>query len=169
MINGEGIMEAKELKVGIGDLNVALPPDKLITLGLGSCVGIAVYDPYNKIAGLAHIMLPDSSGFTNQNNPMKFADKAIPMLLQKMKEKGSNLRMLKAKIAGGASMFSFADKSPMMDIGNRNGKAVKDALRGLNIPIVSEDLGGSSGRTMIVEAETGKIYIKTVGKGIKEL
>lgn len=162
-------MEVKEIKVGIGDLNVALPPDKLITLGLGSCVGIALYDINNRIAGLAHIMLPDSTGFTNQNNPMKFADKAIPMLVQKMKEKGANIRLLKAKIAGGASMFAFADKSPMMDIGNRNGKAVKEALKELNIPILSEDLGGSSGRTMIVEADSGKIFIKTVGKGIKEL
>jgi chemotaxis protein CheD len=162
-------MEAMEIKVGIGDLNIALPPDKLITLGLGSCVGIALYDAQNKIAGLAHIMLPDSSGFTNQSNPMKFADKAIPMLIEKMKSNGSNIRMIKAKIAGGASMFAFADKSPMMDIGNRNGIAVKEVLRMFNIPIVSEDLGGNSGRTMIIEAETGKTYIKTVGKGIKEL
>jgi chemotaxis protein CheD len=162
-------MEVKEIKVGIGDLNIALPPDKLITLGLGPCVGIALYDSNNRIAGLAHIMLPDSTGYANQSNPMKYADKCIPMLVQKMKEKGANMRNLKAKIAGGASMFAFADKSPMMDIGNRNGKAVKEALKELSIPILSEDLGGSSARTMIVESETGKIFIKTVGKGIKEL
>ncbi len=161
-------MDQKEVKVGIGDLNVVLPPDKLITLGLGSCVGIAIYDSINRIAGLAHIMLPDSTSFTNQNNPMKFADLAIPMLVKQMEGAGANRRIIRAKIAGGASMFSFPDKNPMMDIGGRNGIAVKEVLGKLNIPIVSEDLGGSSGRTMIIEAESGKVFIKTVGKGIRE-
>jgi chemotaxis protein CheD len=161
-------MDSKEIKVGIGDLNTAFPPDKVITIGLGSCVGIAIYDSSNRLAGLAHIMLPDSTGFTNQNNPMKFADMAIPMLVKKLEEMGASKRVLKAKIAGGASMFSFPDRNPLMDIGGRNGKAVKEVLAGMNIPVISEDLGGNSGRTMIVEAESGKVYIKTVGKGTKE-
>lgn len=105
-------MEVREIKVGIGDLNIAAPPDRLITLGLGSCVGIAIYDNINKIAGLAHIMLPDSSGFTNQSNPLKFADKAIPILIEKLKQNGAQQRYLKSKIAGGASMFSFPEKTP---------------------------------------------------------
>jgi chemotaxis protein CheD len=162
-------MEEKEVKVGIGDLNVVLPPDKLITLGLGSCVGIAIIDSINKIAGLAHIMLPDSTSFTNQNNPMKFADLAIPILIKKMEAAGANRRIIKAKIAGGASMFSFPDKNPLMDIGGRNGVAVKEVLQKMNVPVISEDLGGNSGRTMIVEAVNGKVFIKTVGKGIKEV
>lgn len=161
-------MDQKEVKIGIGDLNVVMPPDKLITLGLGSCVGIAIYDSINRVAGLAHIMLPDSTSFANQNNPMKFADLAIPMLVKKMENAGANRRIIKAKIAGGASMFSFPDRNPLMDIGGRNGLAVKEVLNKLNIPIVSEDLGGNSGRTMIVESDSGKVFIKTVGKGIKE-
>jgi chemotaxis protein CheD len=161
-------MESKDIKVGIGDLNTAKPPDRLITLGLGSCIGIALYDNINKIAGLAHIVLPESTSFTNQNNPMKFADIAIPMLVKRLEEMGANKRVLKAKIAGGASMFSFPDRNPLMDIGGRNGRAVKEVLTGMNIPVISEDLGGNSGRTMIIEAESGKVYIKTVGKGIKE-
>lgn len=162
-------MEVKDIKVGIGDLNIAVPPDRLMTLGLGSCIGIALYDHINRIAGLAHIMLPDSSGFSSQNNPMKFADKAIPMLVEKMKARGADEKYIKAKIAGGASMFAFPEKSSMMDIGGRNGTAVKNILQKLRIPITAEDLGGSSGRTMIVEAETGKVYIRTVGRDIKEL
>lgn len=161
-------MEAKEIKVGIGEFNTALPPDKLITLGLGSCVGIALIDNKNKISGLAHIMLPESKGFTNQNNPNKFADIAIPALVEKMVSIGANKRNFKAKIAGGASMFSFEDKKSIMDIGSRNGKAVKMILMDMGIPIISEDLGGNSGRTMIIEASTGKVYIRTVGQGIKE-
>lgn len=162
-------MESKDIKVGIGDLNIAIPPDKLITLGLGSCVGIALLDSSSKVVGLAHIMLPDSTSFLNQNNPMKFADRAIPMLIDKMLIKGINKRNLRAKIAGGASMFTFADKSPTMEIGLRNGIAVKEILQKQGIPLISEDLGGNSGRTMIVEADTCKVFIKTIGKGIKEL
>lgn len=162
-------MDEKEVRVGIGDLNVALPPDKLITLGLGSCVGIAIYDSINKVAGLAHIMLPYSTSFSNQSNPLKFADIAIPALVKKMEESGANKRLIKAKIAGGASMFSFPDKNPIMDIGGRNATAVKEVLQSLNIPIISEDLGGNSGRTMIIDATNGKVYIKSIGKGIMEL
>lgn len=162
-------MESKEIKVGIGDVQVAQVPDKLITLGLGSCVGIALIDCLNRVVGLAHIMLPESTSFANQNNPMKFADTAIPLLIDKMIRAGASKAQLKAKIAGGASMFSFSDKSPIMDIGNRNVKAVKTALSTAGIALVSEDVGGSSGRTMIVESETGRVILRTVGKGIKEL
>lgn len=162
-------MELNEIKVGIGDLNIAYPPTRLITIGLGSCVGIALYDSYNKIAGLAHIMLPESNKFTNNSNPMKFADLAIPMLVEKMIGAGAKVNFIKAKIAGGASMFAFADKSANMDIGNRNADAVKQTLNKLRIPILAEDLGGNFGRTMILESESGKVIIKTVGKGIKEL
>lgn len=162
-------MEIKEIKVGIGDVQVAAAPDKLITLGLGSCIGIVLFDRVRKIAGLAHIMLPESEGFANHSNPMKFADTAIPILIEKMLKSGACRGELKAKIAGGASMFSFSDKSPIMDIGNRNTRAVKNALNNAKIPIITEDTGGNSGRTMIVEADTGKVFLRTVGKGIKEL
>lgn len=162
-------MESKEIKVGIGDLNTTLPPNKLITIGLGSCVGIALYDGIKKIAGLAHIMLPESSKFTNNTNPMKYADIAIPMLFERMLELGAIKSNIVAKIAGGASMFQTSDKSPLMDIGNRNAKAVKEVLDKLNIKVVAEDLGGNYGRTMIIDAETGKVFIRTVGKGTKEL
>lgn len=162
-------MESKEIKVGIGDLNITLPPNKLITIGLGSCVGIALYDGIKKIAGLAHIMLPESSKFTNNTNPMKYADIAIPMLFERMLELGAIKSNIVAKIAGGASMFQTSDKSPLMDIGNRNAKAVKEVLDKLNIKVVAEDLGGNYGRTMIIDAETGKVFIRTVGKGTKEL
>ena len=162
-------MEAKEVKIGIGELDVVLPPDRIMTIGLGSCIGIALYDSVNKVAGLSHIMLPSSIGFNNQTNLMKFANNAIPKLVNEMISHGANRKYLKSKIAGGACMFSFPDKSPSLDIGNRNTIAVKEILNELNIPILSEETGGSSGRTMIVEPDTGKVLIKTVGKGVKEL
>ncbi len=85
-------MEYNEIKVGIADLNVAFSPDKLITVGLGSCVGIAIYDKAIGIGGLAHIMLPDSSQFNKITNEIKFADLAIPILVEDMIKKGAKLK-----------------------------------------------------------------------------
>lgn len=162
-------MEKDEIRVGIADLNIAVSPQKLITVGLGSCIGIAIYDMNKKIGGLAHIMLPDSTQFNDVKNPLKFADLAIPMLLDKMQRYGAAKRNLVAKIAGGASMFNFSDKSMIMDIGKRNGGSVKKVLSEYNIPIVSEDIGGNKGRTMIFNTQNGIVQIKTVGLGIKEI
>lgn len=162
-------MNNNEIRVGIADLNIAIPPEKLITVGLGSCIGIAIYDPFSKIGGLAHIMLPDSTQFSNINNPMKFADLAIPLLLEKMERKGASKRNLKSKISGGASMFNFSDKSMIMDIGNRNIISVKKVLKERGIPIISEETGGNKGRTMIFDTTNGVVQIKTVGMGIKEI
>lgn len=162
-------MEVKEIRVGIADLNVICSPGKLITVGLGSCVGIALYDQYQKIGGLAHIMLPDSAQFNNITNPLKFADLAIPDLVEKLISLGANQRNMKAKIAGGASMFSFSDKSMIMDIGSRNCSAVKTALQKLNIPVLAEDVGGNRGRTMVLDTVNGIVQIKTVGLELKEM
>ncbi|OBR95032.1 MULTISPECIES: chemotaxis protein CheD [Clostridium] len=162
-------MDIKEIRVGIADMNTASSPDRIITIGLGSCVGIALYDKEKCIGGLAHIMLPDSTQFTNTKNPMKFADLAIPILIKKLEALGVNKRNLKAKIAGGASMFNFSDKSVVMNIGSRNGEAVKSILREYSISILAEDLGGNKGRTMIFDTHDGGVKIKTVGIGVKEI
>lgn len=162
-------MENREIRVGIADLNIAYSPDTLITVGLGSCVGIAIYDANKKIGGLAHIMLPDSTQFNKITNEIKFADLAIPILIKNMIAKGASKRNMKAKIAGGASMFNFSDKSMIMDIGNRNSVAVKRVLKELSIPIISEEIGGKKGRTMIFNTSNGIVSIKTVGVGIKEI
>lgn len=162
-------MNNDEIRVGIADLNTASCPKKLITVGLGSCIGIAIYDSASKVGGLAHIMLPDSTQFSNVTNPMKFADLAIPLLLDKMQGLGARRTSLKAKIAGGASMFNFSDKSMMMDIGNRNSISVKKVLKDLGIPIISEDTGGNKGRTLIFDTTSGVVQIKTVGVGIREI
>lgn len=158
-----------DVKVGIADLNVVLAPNVIMTIGLGSCVGIALYDRVKKIAGLSHIMLPDSTQFKNVKNEMKFADSAIPLLIKKMELKGCRRENITAKIAGGASMFNFSDKSIISDIGKRNGEAVKRALEKENIRIIGEELGGNKGRTMILDSNSGKVTLKVVGQGIIEL
>ncbi len=162
-------MEKREIKVGIADMNAATSPDKIITVGLGYCIGIALYDKTKALGGLAHIMLPDSTQFNNVTNPLKFADLAIPLLIERLEKMGASRRNMKAKIAGGASMFNFSDKSMIMDIGNRNGIAVRNTLNEYSIPIVGEDTGGNKGRTMILDTTDGVVQIKTVGMGVKEL
>ena len=162
-------MGNNEVKVGIADLNLVLDPGTIMTIGLGSCIGIALYDKVLKVAGLSHIMLPDSTQFKNVTNPMKFADSEIPILVEKMQKQGCKKQNIIAKIAGGASMFNFSDKSIISDIGKRNSEAVKKALNDVGIPIIAEDTGGNKGRTMILEASTGKVTLKIVGKGIVEL
>ncbi|MBE6072845.1 MAG: chemotaxis protein CheD [Clostridium butyricum] len=162
-------MTNSEVKVGIADLNLVLDPGAIMTIGLGSCIGIALYDKLSKVAGLSHIMLPDSTQFKNVTNPMKFADLAIPLLVEKMEKQGCKKRNITAKIAGGASMFNFSDKSIISDIGKRNGEAVKKTLSELGIPIIAEEIGGDKGRTMILRASDGRVILKVVGQGIIEL
>ena len=162
-------MAGNEISIGIGDLNVANAPTSLITVGLGSCIGIALYDSKNKIGGLAHIMLPDSTQFSKISNEMKFADLAIPMLINKIVKQGADKKNLKAKIAGGSSMFNFTDKKMTMDVGGRNICAVKEALKRQSIPIIAEDLGGNKGRTVTLDTNTGMFKIKIAGTDIKEI
>lgn len=162
-------MQDSDVKVGIADLNTVYSPGKIMTIGLGSCVGIGLYDRTKSIAGLAHIMLPDSTSFKNVTNEYKFADLAIPILIEKMVGLGCSKRNLTAKIAGGASMFNFSDKSMVNDIGKRNVEAVKKTLDEQNIPILASDVGGNKGRTMILFAEDGLVNVKTIGQETKDL
>lgn len=157
------------IKVGMADLQCSRHPCIITTLGLGSCVGIALYDPVNKVAGLAHIMLPSSQQAVNKSNAAKFADTAIYKLVEDMVAIGAARTQMLAKLAGGAQMFSFNDTSEMLRIGTRNVSASKEVLKSLKIPIVAEDTGGNYGRTVEIHSETGKLMIKTIGHGVKEI
>jgi chemotaxis protein CheD len=157
------------IKVGMADLQSARHPCVLTTLGLGSCVGIALYDSVRKIAGLAHIMLPSSQQAKNNSNIAKFADTAIYKLIDDMVKLGASQTSIVAKLAGGAQMFSFSDASEMMRIGARNVIASKVILGSLKISIIAEDTGGNYGRTIELNSENGKLMIKTIGHGVKEI
>ena len=154
----------KLIKVGMADLNVCVSPDSITTLGLGSCVGIAVRDPVTKIGGLAHIMLPDSSSIRNNTNIPKFADTGIEELIKRVVAKGASRTRLVAKIAGGAQMFAFQSNNDMVRVGERNVKATKQKLAQLKIPILAEDTVKNYGRTVIFYPETGDFVIRAVGK-----
>lgn len=161
---------AKVVKVGIADLNVVKAPHSIRTSGLGSCVGVIVYDLSQKIAGMAHVMLPDSSLAKVGNlNIAKYADTAIDDLIDRLLKTGVNKYALKAKLAGGAQMFQFTSGSDIMRIGPRNVEAVKKKLEEYRIPIVSEDVGGSSGRTIEFDPDSGMLNIRTVNKGTQDI
>ena len=153
------------IKVGMADLKVTSKPNSLTTLGLGSCVGICLYDKSKKIIGMAHIMLPSSKEIRNNSNKYKFADTAIDEMIKLMKEKGATKRRLTAKIAGGAMMFKFKSNSSKMNVGQRNAEAVKQILKEKRIKILADDTGGSFGRTITFDSSDGSLKIKTIGHG----
>lgn len=157
------------VKVGMADLKVVVFPDALTTLGLGSCVGICLYDATSKVTGMAHIMLPSSKAIRKNENVAKFADTAIVELIAQMEKLGGRKSRFTAKIAGGAQMFSFSSQNESMKIGERNAEAVKEILKSYGIPIKADDTGGNFGRTIEFYSENGKLIIKTAGKGIKEI
>ena len=109
-------------------------------------------------------MLPDSTQIRNNSNIPKFADTGITELVRQMVAKGAKQSRMVAKIAGGAQMFSFQNKSEMVRIGERNVEATKKKLAQLKIPILAQDTGDSYGRTVIFYPETGDFVIKAVGK-----
>ena len=152
------------LTIGISDLKACKSPDVLVTYALGSCVGICLLDSIAGVGGMSHIMLPDSTQATNGSaTPMRFADTAIPMLINEMAKLGASRSRLKAKIAGGAVMF--ATTSDRFNIGERNIAAVKSALRTEGIPIIAEDTGLNYGRTVFFYPETGIMVVRAAAKG----
>ena len=153
------------IKVGMADLKVCKSPDGLTTLGLGSCVGIAIRDNVSLVGGMAHIMLPDSTAIRgSENNIPKFADSGIEELVKQMEALGAKRANMTAKLAGGAMMFSFQNKSDLVRIGDRNVEAAKAKLQEMKIPVLATDTGENYGRTVIFYPETGDYVIRAVGK-----
>lgn len=151
------------IRVGIADMNTCIAPDKITTIGLGSCVGVVLFDGITNKAGLVHIMLPDSTKINNNSNKLKFADTGIEMLLERLLAEGIKESCLKAKIAGGAQMFNYLLKSSIGNIGDNNVIAVKNKLSDLHIPIVAEDVGLNFGRTVIFDPQNYELTITRVG------
>jgi len=158
----------KKVIIGIGEYAAEKPPAVIVTLGLGSCVGVCIRDPSTRIGGMVHVMLPDSGGKT-VSNPGKFADTGIKVLLDEMKKKGANMVRLEAKIARGAAMF----EGKGMNIGQRNVQAVKKWLMHHRVKLVAEDTGGNRARSIEYDLESGKLLVRKVGGGerveIKEI
>jgi chemotaxis protein CheD len=162
------------IKVGMANWKLAVDQDILVTFGLGSCVGLGLWNPHEKIAAMAHIMLPDSKQlpYRQEINPAKFADTALLIMLEKFTQLSIPKETLQAKIVGGANMFNFAGKPAVkdsMNIGQRNVVAVKERLRQAGIPILGEDTGGSAGRSVEFHAQSGIMKVRTALTGEREI
>jgi chemotaxis protein CheD len=156
--------------VGMADLVVATAPATLITLGLGSCIGLVIFDSVAKVVGMVHIMLPDSRGAKTIEKVGKFANTAIPALIDEMLKRGASKARMKAKIAGGAQMFAVPGvNTDFLAVGARNIKETTDMLAKAGISLVASDTGGNKGRTVEFSTTTWMLTIKTLGKGKTEI
>ncbi|KFD41143.1 chemotaxis protein CheD [Peptococcaceae bacterium SCADC1_2_3] len=158
-------MTALEIQVGIAEYKIAKMPNRLVTFGLGSCVGMSLYDRVNKLGGLIHIMLPDSTMFKQQSIKQgKFANTGIPLLVSELLNSGGKMAYLEAKLVGGAQMFDGFDT---FKIGQRNIEKCSQILHQIGIKVVAQETGGNQGRTMILDTTTGKVYIRVLGSQLK--
>lgn len=156
--------------LGMADLLVLPAPVKLITLGLGSCIGLVLYDSFARVAGMAHIMLPDSRGLKGAEKVGKFADTAVPALIEEMMKRGATRGHMKAKIAGGAQMFSLPGASAdFLTVGAKNVRETKSRLVKYGIALIAADTGGNKGRTIEFSTSNWMLKVKTLGKGISEI
>ncbi len=164
-------MSEEIVSVGIGEIKIGRPPLVLQAVALGSCVGIAIYDSAVKVGGLAHIMLPNSpkNPPMDSNSQGKFADIAIPFLVEELVKNGASRSRLIAKIVGGSKMFEFNNSTAVSDIGSRNVQAIKNILQELSIPIVGEETGGNYGRTMVFDLKTGSVEVISLTQKIRKI
>jgi chemotaxis protein CheD len=151
------------IKVGLGVLVVTDEPGKgLSALGLGSCIGVAAYDPVAKVAGMVHVMLSDSTMSSAPGPAGKYADTAIPALVEAMVRLGAEPGRLVVKIAGGAQMFASGGGN--LNIGARNAVAVRASLAAAKLRVKAADTGGTSGRTLELWVDDGRTTVRTAGK-----
>lgn len=149
-------------RVGIAEWRVAETPAILVAYGLGSCVGIVLYDPEGRIGGLAHTLLPAPRPGLEDVRPAKFVESALRVMVEALVQKGADKSRLGAKIVGGANMFAPVYHPAQESIGTRNVQAARRTLEALGIPLLGEDTGGDHGRTLEFDLATGQVHVRTV-------
>jgi chemotaxis protein CheD len=160
-------MTASETMVRMGELAVSsVPGHVLVSLGLGSCIGLALIDRKMRIAGLAHVVLPQSQR-QGEPNARKFADHAVPELVSELEAAGARRVRLDAVLVGGASMFAVSSSN--LEVGQRNEAAVRGLLKSLRIPVRAAATGGDRGRTIRVDVSTGTVTVREAGGRDTEL
>jgi chemotaxis protein CheD len=125
---------------------------------------VALFDPVKKVGGMIHIMLPEQRSGKGGDNPWKYADTGIPLLVDEVVKNGAMQSRIIAKLAGGAQMFSTTSNSPLLAVGDRNIKACKQILRDMRIPVLGELLGGNTGKTFEMDLATGSFSVRVIGK-----
>ena len=154
----------------IADYAVGRDGVSIVTLGLGSCVAIILYDSRARVGALAHCLLPECLNDKDEGNPAKFPGSIVPIMVAELRSMGSRGGMsLVAKLVGGASMFRSLMNRPGMNVGERNVAAARKALIGAGIRITSEDVGGESGRSLRFSIDDGRVLVRTVNGGDRVL
>jgi chemotaxis protein CheD len=153
-----------KLVVGVGDMAVSNNPNLVLTTySLGSCLGISIYDPVVRVAGLLHIMLPDSSidPAKAAARPCMFVDTGTPLLFRSAYELGAVRQRLKITVAGGAQIM---DGSGFFNIGKRNVDAFSELLARNSLSVLASQVGGMVNRTMNLHIATGAVRLKISGQ-----
>ncbi len=157
-----------EIRVKVADYAVAKGEVVISSVGLGSCVAIALYDPRSGVGGLAHILVPSPSLARDTSNPAKFPSTAVPLLVEEMRRRGASQDIV-AKIAGGASMFASLIPAGGINMGERNAVATRQALVDAGVPIVAEDIGGEHGRSVYFHLRDGRLEVRSLKVGDRDL
>ena len=158
-----------EIIVRVADLRAGSGSDVLVTIGLGSCVAILLYDATARVGGLAHVLLPSPALSRKDDNAAKFPQTAVPRLVELMCEKGASIRRMSARLVGGASMFTGLGAPGTIQMGERNIVASRQALHHQGIAIVGEATGGDFGRTVRLSVADGRVEISSVAHGVQIL
>ena len=158
-----------DLVVGVADMKVSNDPEAvLVTHSLGSCIGIAIYDPIATVGGMLHYMLPDSSldGIKAKKRPYMFGDTGIPLLFKDTYKLGAKKNKLKVIVVGGSQIL---DQKGLFNIGKRNYTLLRKMFWKNNVMVDFEDVGGSVNRTLRLEIKSGQAWLKVSGTGLKKI
>ena len=157
-----------DLRVRVADYAVGKGPTVISTIGLGSCVAIAIYDPQTRIGGMAHVLLPSEGLSRDKDNRAKFPGTAVPLLLEEMKKLGAR-GPYTAKLAGGSSMFGALIPSGGINMGERNIVSSRQALADAGIPLAGQDVGGDYGRSVYFHLDDGRVLVRSLKSGDRAL
>ena len=154
-----------DVRVKVADYAVRQGEVVITTIGLGSCVAIALYDRESKVGGLAHILLPSTAMSREISNPAKFPQTIVPLLLEEMQALGTRNARVSAKIVGGASMFGQLGNGSGINVGERNVAATREVLAQAGIPLLAEDTGLDYGRSVYFYLDDGRVEVRSLKKG----
>lgn len=158
-----------EVAIGLGRSAVANGAGALAVHGLGSCVAVVLHDPATVLGGIVHVVLPSRQLSRDQSNPARFAETAVPHLVNEMEAAGGRRERLTARLVGGASMFAALTPAGSEHIGKRNTTACRAALEAIGVPIVGESVGGEAGRSLRFDVAQGRLMVWSVGNPPHEL
>lgn len=152
----------------MAELAVGAEGDTLVTVGLGSCVAIAIHDAAARAGGMAHVLLPGPELSRDLSNPARFPGTAVPCLVERMRAAGAR-GPYTARLVGGASMFRALLAAGGVNVGERNVHAARAALSLAGIPVVGEDVGGEHGRSVYFHPGSGALRVRSHAAGDREL